>query len=507
MRKILGIRRVFFWLYTLLALGVVVLAVRSFWRADEAAWCTWKPKAGTQGVDRRIVIGSNHGGIFLISTLADIPNNTQVDWYGGKPTEVIFRSTPEARVAASAINAAGNSGFAPRPRWLWGGVNLHSESSRSAGNSGTLAAVVVPDWLPLLVLLWPAFVVLRRRRTLRRRRREGLCLYCGYDLRASGAICSECGERRAELRPVVPPPKPLVSRRTMLTACAGIVAASLALAWVVHYSGRPEPAVQFTPGTVLSVDHLPKRVDLELGKGITMRLALIPAGHFTMGSPADEADRQRWGDHETQHEVTISKSFYIGETAVTQEQYEAVMGSNPSEYKGAKNPVETVSWDEATAFCASISKRTGRKVGLPMEAQWEYACRAGTTTPFNTGSVLARDMANYGLWWTYPSNRAGDSREDGPLPVGSFKPNAWGLYDMHGSVWQWCSDLYGDYEKGPATDPTGATTVGLRVLRGGSWISDPWYCRSAYRGRGVPGYRRGGYGFRVAVVAAGVGLH
>jgi len=501
------IRRIFPWFCTLLAIGVGALAVRSFWRADEAAWCTWMPKAGTQGIDRRIVIGSDHGGILLLSTLADIPNNTQVDWYGGKPTEVIFRSTPEARVAASAINAAGNSGFEPRPRWLWGGVNLHSESGRSPGNSGTLAAVVVPDWLPLLVLLWPAFVVLRRRRTLRRWRKEGRCLYCGYDLRASGAICSECGERRAELRPVVPPTKPLISRRTILTACGGIVAASLALAWLVHYSGRPEPAMRLAGGTVLSADHLPKRVELELGKGVLMRLALIPAGHFTMGSPANEADRQTWGDDETQHQVTISKPFYMGVTTVTQEQYEAVMGSNPSQYKGAKNPVETVSWDEATAFCAAVSKRTGRKVHLPTEAQWEYACRAGTATAFNTGSVLARDMANYGGWWTYPSNRAGDSAATGALAVGSFKPNAWGLYDMHGSVWQWCSDLYGNYEKGSVTDPTGAATDGLRVLRGGSWRGTPRYCRSAYRSRDYPVYRGDLIGFRVAVIAAGVDLH
>jgi formylglycine-generating enzyme required for sulfatase activity len=213
-----------------------------------------------------------------------------------------------------------------------------------------------------------------------------------------------------------------------------------------------------------------------------------------MGSPTDEAERS---DDERQHEVIISKPFYMGQTSVTQEQYEAVMGANPSSTKGARNPVDTVSWDDAMAFCRGVSKRTGRSVRLPTEAQWEYACRAGTSTPFNTGRTLARGMASYS--YSYPSNRTGIS-VSGSVAVRSFPPNAWGLYDMHGNVWQWCSDWFGDYPAGNVTDPTGPKDGSLRVLRGGSWYYGPRNCRSAGRGRGYPDDRYG-LGFRVAVSA------
>jgi formylglycine-generating enzyme required for sulfatase activity len=173
------------------------------------------------------------------------------------------------------------------------------------------------------------------------------------------------------------------------------------------------------------------------------------------------------------------------------------METNPSYTKGARNPVDSVSWEDAMEFCRRVSQRSGRSVRLPTEAQWEYACRAGTSTPFNMGRTLPRNMAAYGWSYTYPSNRAGVSPH-GSVAVGSFPPNAWGLYDMHGNVWQWCSDWYGDYPAGEVTDPTGPKEGSLRVLRGGSWNYDPRYCRSACRYWFNPGSRYDYFGFRVA---------
>jgi formylglycine-generating enzyme required for sulfatase activity len=180
---------------------------------------------------------------------------------------------------------------------------------------------------------------------------------------------------------------------------------------------------------------------LDLGNKVTMKLALIPAGKFLMGSPADEQERF---DDETQHEVTISRPFYMGVTEVTQEQYEAVMGNNPSRFKGDKNPVETVSWNDAMEFCKKLSARTNKTVRLPTEAQWEYACRAGTATPFHTGATISTDEANYDGNSTYGDGPKGEDRLK-TIAVASFKPNAFGLYDTHGNVWEWCPDWHADY--------------------------------------------------------------
>jgi len=247
---------------------------------------------------------------------------------------------------------------------------------------------------------------------------------------------------------------------------------------------------------------LPQRlsqcVELEAAPGVWMCFALIPSGRFVMGSPPDEAQRR---DNERQHEVIISRAFYMGQTCVTQEQYEAVMGAHRSEYKGAKYPVDSVSWDDAMDFCRRVSKRSGRSVRLPTEAEWEYACRAGTSTPFNTGRTLPRGAAN--VWdWNYPSNRAGVSASSGSVAVQSFPPNAWGLYDMHGNVWEWCSDRFGDYSAGEATDPIGPKEGSLRVLHGGSWDDDRRYSRSAYRRWNVPSSWQYTYGFRAVFAAA-----
>jgi formylglycine-generating enzyme required for sulfatase activity len=230
--------------------------------------------------------------------------------------------------------------------------------------------------------------------------------------------------------------------------------------------------------------------EMEVTNSIGMKLRLIPAGEFMMGSPGTESNRS---GNETQHGVSITKPFYLGVTEVTQEQYQKVMGTNPSQFKGPKNPVEKVSWADAVEFCRKLSampaeKTAGHVYRLPTEAEWEYACRAGTTTKYSFGDDVSR-LGDYG-WF-------GDNSDSKTHPVGEKKPNAWGLYDMHGNVWEWCQNRYGAYPSGSATDPTSATSGSFRVDRGGGWINDARNCRSASRGRLSPGYRRNVLGFRV----------
>jgi len=251
------------------------------------------------------------------------------------------------------------------------------------------------------------------------------------------------------------------------------------------------------PGLRAKVQAMPgpaKTLTLDLGGRQSMKLAVIRPGRFTMGSAEDEKER---ADDETQHEVTISKPFYMGATEVTQAQYEAVMGKNPSNFKGPQNPVENVAWDDAVEFCKKLSPKTGKTVRLPTEAEWEYACRSGSKTRFAFGDADT-DLRDY-AWYT-------DNSESKTQPVGQKKPNAWGLYDMHGNVFEWCSDWYAKgYAAAAKTDSMGPANGSLRVLRGGSWDGEPGYCRSASRGRHAPDARYGSYGFRVAV-AAGVDL-
>jgi len=268
------------------------------------------------------------------------------------------------------------------------------------------------------------------------------------------------------------------------------------ICWIVHRSNRAEKGLRLQPGIGLSADCAPARIELDIAPDVSVRFSFIPAGKFLMGSPLDEAGR---GVDEVQHYVMLSKPFYVSTTTVTQEQYAAVMGDNPSDAKGMKLPVETVTWEEAAEFCRRLSIRTGRNIRLPTEAQWEYACRAGTTTPFNTGRKLPRDRANYAMT-SYPGNRRNANAEGATVPVGSFKPNPWGLYDMHGNVWQWCSDWYGDYPAGNAIDPKGSDKGASRVLRGGTWRSNPCRCRSARRQECAPDVRDNGVGFRLCLV-------
>ena len=230
---------------------------------------------------------------------------------------------------------------------------------------------------------------------------------------------------------------------------------------------------------------VPAAKELDIGGGVTMKVVRIPAGKFMMG------------EGETQHEVTLSKPFYMGVTEVTQAQYAAIMGTNPSHFKGATNPVEMVSWNDATEFCKKLSERTRQAVRLPTEAEWEYACRAGTATAFSFGDA---DSALGDYAW-HDANSGSTTH-----PVGQKKPNVWGLFDMHGNVWEWCADWFGDYPNGAVTDPKGPVSGIRRVLRGGSWGNAPSICRSAYRGSYTPGLRNLRCGFRVVVSVSAPGL-
>ncbi len=224
----------------------------------------------------------------------------------------------------------------------------------------------------------------------------------------------------------------------------------------------------------------------------------IEAGSFVMGSPEDEDGRE---NDELLHRVTLTKDFYMGKYEVTQEQWEAVMGNNPSLFKGAKRPVEQVSWNDAQEFIKKLNaqnavKRSGMKFRLPTEAEWEYACRAGTMTEYSWGNALNGDKANCYGNYPYGTDVKGKYLEQ-TTDVGSYAPNAWGLYDMHGNVFEWCEDWYGSYSNGAVTDPKGAPSGSHRVVRGGSWIDDAGFCRSAHRGHGDPTGRGVNFGFRL----------
>jgi formylglycine-generating enzyme required for sulfatase activity len=236
----------------------------------------------------------------------------------------------------------------------------------------------------------------------------------------------------------------------------------------------------------------------------------INGGTFTMGSPANEPGR--WYS-ETQHQVTVS-AFYMGKYEVTQKEYQEIMGTNPSSFKGDNLPVENVSWYDAVEYCNKRSRKEGltptytikgenvtwnrnaNGYRLPTEAEWEYACRAGTTTPFSTGNNITTDQANYDGNKPYNNNAKGEYRRE-TTPVGTFAPNPWGLYDMHGNVWEWCYDWYGDYSSSSQTDPVGAVTDTFRVRRGGSCLDDGQFLRSARRFVAYPSIMSITLGFRL----------
>jgi formylglycine-generating enzyme required for sulfatase activity/tetratricopeptide (TPR) repeat protein len=237
----------------------------------------------------------------------------------------------------------------------------------------------------------------------------------------------------------------------------------------------------------------------ELGNGITLEMVYIPGGTFTMGSPENEKGREPWykGSESPQHQVTI-QPFFIAKYPVTQAQWQAVMGNNPSRFKGEKRPVETVSWDDVVKFCQRLSEKTGKDYRLPSEAEWEYACRAGTTTPFYFGETITTDLANYN-GNTYASEPKG-VRCGETTYVGSFPPNAFGLYDMHGNVWEWCADNWHENYEGAPSDGSiwKEGNSGQPVIRGGSWGNVPGGVRAASRDNYSQDIRGNRVGFRLA---------
>jgi formylglycine-generating enzyme required for sulfatase activity len=228
-----------------------------------------------------------------------------------------------------------------------------------------------------------------------------------------------------------------------------------------------------------------------------MRFVRIPAGSFLMGTPPGEPEREA---QEGLHPVTLARAFFLGRHEVTQQEWFAVMGTRPSAFAdcGGRCPVESVNYSEVQTFLARLRRLSpGRDYRLPSEAEWEYACRAGGATPFATGARLSTRDAN--VDGRFPLD--GDAPEQGrgrPLPVESFRPNAWGLYDMHGNVWEWCADWHCPYTLAPATDPEGRCESGLRVIRGGSWAFSPGNARCGLRYTHRPKDRGHSLGFRVA---------
>ncbi len=244
----------------------------------------------------------------------------------------------------------------------------------------------------------------------------------------------------------------------------------------------------------------------DLGDGVNLIMVEIPGGTFTMGSPESEAGHSK--SEGRQHQVTVP-SFFMGKHQVTQAQWRAVMkddNPSPSYFKGDNLPVEQVSWNDAREFCSRLEKTTGRTYRLPSEAQWEYACRAGltNTNPFSFGATITPRVVNYDGNHPYASAKKGEYREQ-TVPVGSLGvANAFGLFDMHGNVWEWCEDVWHDDYTGAPDDGDVWTSGGnrsWRVLRGGSWNYFGSDCRSAYRFFNEPGNRSYSFGFRVVVVS------
>jgi len=228
-----------------------------------------------------------------------------------------------------------------------------------------------------------------------------------------------------------------------------------------------------------------KDLTIDLGGGVTMDFVLIRPGSFTMGT-----DLFNKGTDKTTHKVTLTKPFLLGKYEVTQEQWEQVMGSNPSKFKGAKNPVETVSWTDCQSFVAKLNaKVSGQTFRLPTESEWEYACRADSTGTYCFGNDL-RSMAEY-AW--YDPNDKGTTH-----PVGEKKANAWGLYDMHGNVREWCADWYGAYPAAVVVDPQGSSSGSYRVIRGGCWSDLADRCTAAARGHDKPSEMSSCVGLRLA---------
>ncbi|MEB3342522.1 formylglycine-generating enzyme family protein, partial [Okeania sp.] len=221
-------------------------------------------------------------------------------------------------------------------------------------------------------------------------------------------------------------------------------------------------------------------------------------GSFLMGSPENEAERK--SNEGPQHEVTI-QPFYMSKYPITQNQYQTIMGNNPSSFKGGSRPVEWVSWQNAVEFCQKLSEKTGKIYTLPSESQWEYSCRTGTTTPFYFGETITPELVNYDGNYPYGNAPKGKYLAE-TTNVEAFKPNAFGLYDMHGNIWEWCQDVWHENYNGAPTDGSAWEVGGdsnIRVLRGGCWYGYSRSCRSARRNYGNAVILNNNRGFRVAI--------
>ncbi len=263
------------------------------------------------------------------------------------------------------------------------------------------------------------------------------------------------------------------------TLCIGLL---LFIQTVAGQQPVTAPASTNSVTTVLKVvPPDPEQLTIDLDDEVKMEFVLIPAGEFLMGS---------FKNNPPVHNVKLTKLFYIGKYEVTQDQWLAVMRENRSHFNNPKRPVENVSWEDCQKFLMLLNaKATGQTFSLPTEAQWEYACRAG-----NDDNSPDNDDADLETSGWYLKNAAHMTH-----PVGELKPNAWGLYDMQGNVWEWCADWFGAYEGGDETDPTGPATGWMRVLRGGSWCNYAASCRCTNRGFYPPTTRNQYCGFRVVI--------
>lgn len=278
-----------------------------------------------------------------------------------------------------------------------------------------------------------------------------------------------------------------------------------------------QPPVPTAPGvakpewaTDSGMDQYGAWADLQVD-GVTQRFRWIQPGTFTMGSPQAEKDaalasvpnsKPEWFAPEVPHQVTLTQGFWLADSACTQALWQAITGANPSHFKHSpQKPVEQVSWDDCQQFLSTLNGRvSGGGFHLPSEAQWEYACRAGTTTAFSFGSTITPEQVNYDGNYPFGGAAKGLNRRQ-TVPVKSLPPNAWGLYGMHGNVWQWCNDWYGDFSGSAERDPTGPSSGSDRVLRGGSWYGIAAFCRSATRYWYLPDIRYHFVGFRFAAQA------
>jgi len=364
--------------------------------------------------------------------------------------------------------------------------------------------------------------------------------------RTSTPITRPTSSPKKQRQIVSPNPPSRLTRRRILQVARGIMGGAIALSWVVsrlssNNSSKDwgeEVATNFS-FNVVTVDAQGNETERNqgeakgfvqpLGDDIELEMVSIPGGRFVMGSPKDEEGRnwyQIFNEKSTnvegpQHQVTVP-DFFMDKYLVTQAQWKAVaalpqiereLNPDPSNFKGYNRPVEMVSWLDATEFCKRLSKKTGREYRLPSEAEWEYACRAGTTTPFHFGETITTDLVNYrgtdneryGWPGSYGDGPKGKYREE-TTPVGHFKAaNAFGLYDIHGNLWEWCADHWHDSYEGAPTDGSAWITErddSLLLLRGGSWLFIPRDCRSACRIKGYAGLRDYDTGFRVVCSAA-----